>query len=729
MSFILPNQTSFAIAKPTYSGSTWVRPSDWISITDTAGEIQFLVSDVVYPTYAIQTTFTRPGAQNIYIDWGDGVVDTISTTTATITNHTYSAGTGTPCSRGYTTWKVRIYGDVGTTITEATHLANTTYWAGLQGQIGLLEEYYGNGTITTAQYLHQTSTNRPRTYFLEYSKLPAVMNAAAPIFNETYASCINLQKIVLPTSAPNATSIRSMIGGCVKLEEIVLPQDMINVVDCNSFASNSYSLNSVILPPTMNSSTDWTSAFQNCYSLGSIQMPTTNAATNFSSTFSGCRSLLNVEIKSWSSAITTINLAATFNGCSALEDVKLPPSIAAGATLTMTQTFLSCLALKSFTSFPINFNTTSLSQTFQGCSSLSYVALPSSIPGLTSMANTFNACSQLARITLPTTIGASIDLNQAFLNCTGISEITIPSGYSVNNFNTTFQGATALKRLSLPPVAPVGMANMCSGCISLEQIVMPTNMTTTQLMGSAFSNCQSLESLTFPSPMNSVSSMNGTFSSCFNLKSITLPTSMTGCNNWSSTFSSCYSLKSVVLPATSNATNTTYASCFTQCFSLESITLPTTQSLLVNTIAQFGNSLFNLTGITNTQFIGNNSTAAGNTTYVDGTSFFTNTFRLSTPVSFSCKFSKLIISGFNASRRNGLSSLRLLNNGAGQYGGTSPQIDIRYTNLSQAALVQVFNDLPTITAKTIDITDALGAASLTPAERAIATGKGWTILG
>jgi hypothetical protein len=76
-----------------------------------------------------------------------------------------------------------------------------------------------------------------------------------------------------------------------------------------------------------------------------------------------------------------------------------------------------------------------------------------------------------------------------------------------------------------------------------------------------------------------------------------------------------------------------------------------------------------------------------------------------------------------------LTSLRLRNNGAGQYAGVSPQIDIRYNGLGQAALVQVFNDLPTIVSKTINITDNPGAALLTAPERLIATGKGWTIVG
>jgi hypothetical protein len=95
---------------------------------------------------------------------------------------------------------------------------------------------------------------------------------------------------------------------------------------------------------------------------------------------------------------------------------------------------------------------------------------------------------------------------------------------------------------------------------------------------------------------------------------------------------------------------------------------------------------------------------------------------------FYCKFSILQMNG-NVTTQAKLTALRLRNGGAGQYGGASPQINISYTNLNQAALVQVFNDLPTVTAKTINITGALGAAALTAPERAIATGKGWTIIG
>jgi hypothetical protein len=52
--------------------------------------------------------------------------------------------------------------------------------------------------------------------------------------------------------------------------------------------------------------------------------------------------------------------------------------------------------------------------------------------------------------------------------------------------------------------------------------------------------------------------------------------------------------------------------------------------------------------------------------------------------------------------------------------------------MSTANLVQLFNDMAaqgTVVSKTINITGAVGAAGLTPANRAIITSLGWTITG
>jgi hypothetical protein len=97
-------------------------------------------------------------------------------------------------------------------------------------------------------------------------------------------------------------------------------------------------------------------------------------------------------------------------------------------------------------------------------------------------------------------------------------------------------------------------------------------------------------------------------------------------------------------------------------------------------------------------------------------------------MTFSCRFQRFQNNG-SITNKMALQSLRLTNTAAGQYGGASPQIDVSYTLLGQAALVQLFNDLPTLTTKTINITGCPGATLLTAPERAIATGKGWSITG
>ena len=59
---------------------------------------------------------------------------------------------------------------------------------------------------------------------------------------------------------------------------------------------------------------------------------------------------------------------------------------------------------------------------------------------------------------------------------------------------------------------------------------------------------------------------------------------------------------------------------------------------------------------------------------------------------------------------------------------TAPQINISYTNMNRAALVRLFNSMPTVSdGQEIDVTGAIGAGDLTAEDIAIATGKGWTV--
>jgi hypothetical protein len=729
MPFIIPNQTSTSLLRPVPAQSGWTRPADWITIVDTPGQVQFLMSDATTPNTAINTSFTRGASGNIYIDWGDGIIDTITATTSTSTNHTYTSG-GTPSTLGYNMWKIRVYGDSGTTLTNTSIVWNTNQTTGfIASPSGILEAVYGDGTQTGGfQFLFASqSSPRPSFNYLTYVKLPSVFSGGiGNHFFGTFTSCFNLRKVVMPISAVNNRHYGSCFQSCYNLSEpIILPQDNIGLTTLSSAFLDCRSLTSITLPPTLNSNLSMNSTFANCFSLTQIQIPPTPLCLDYPSMLSGCRNLLSFEFKAFPTAAGTINMSSMFVSCSSLEYIKLPPT-APTNQVNLSNAFQACVGLKNCV-LPSNLNVISFSSTFLGCSSLSSVILPTSLSGLLSFAAAFDGCQNLQQITLPTSVGAAtISINTMFRNCASLTEITIPSTYNLGDCSTAFNNCFNLRKITLPNNAQNGITNMssmCNGCSNLQSIVMPTSMNSLTTLAQTFQTCFNLQSIVFPSSLNACSTMVSTFITCANLNNVVMPTSMTSLTNLFATFNTCYTLEQITLPASVSPSMTLFQP-FNSCISLNNAVLPTTQMTGITSINAAFTTCWSLTGITNQDKIGNPSTGA--TIYIDGSNNI-DTF-LVPSLDFSCKFSAFAYAG-RAGILTKLTSLRLRNNGAGQYGGASPQINIIYNSLGQAALVQLFNDLPTITSKTISIVGNPGAALLTPAERAIATGKGWTIVG
>jgi hypothetical protein len=225
MAVRLPIQAYF---KPKPTPTDWVRPVDWPVITDSPNEVQFLVADTGIAAFTIRTIFTKNSGTNIYIDWGDGTaISTISTATSTDTSHTYAIGTGTPCSRGYTTFKVRVYGDATCKITDCRPIAPVDTNRALYYNMGLLEVYYGDNTTTTntlISYGSSSASGALGTYeYLEYIKYPPTV--AWTQMTNFFTNCYNLGKVVLPTSAPNVTSFTNVFNNCYNIREILLPLD------------------------------------------------------------------------------------------------------------------------------------------------------------------------------------------------------------------------------------------------------------------------------------------------------------------------------------------------------------------------------------------------------------------------------------------------------------------------------------------------------------------------
>jgi len=728
MAFNLPSKNTYIQKKPVVQPPTYTRPLDWIAIlAPPANEVFYLVSDIS-PIYTISTTFTRLASQNIYIDWGDGVIDTVSSL-STSTAHTYTVGGGTACSRGYTTWKIRIYADPGATITLTKFIQTVNY---TQLPIGLLEAHHGDGTLSTANSLFTPTT--VLAPYLEYFKCPSTMSAAGALFFESFMSCGSLQIVIMPTSAANNTSFSSTFSRCSRLQSIVLPSDSILVTTYLNTFQFCYKLQNITLPTSMNFVTTMAATFQ-LTQIQSITLPPLPACLSYATTFTQCAYLTSVRFTSFTPTAQSITFQGTFNACYSLQDMVFPP-FANNTILTLTTTFANCASL-AYITIPDNILVSSagLNTTFGGCSKLLNVRLPTSMPAVPTFPNTFQNCYSLQSITLPTTVSSSISLVGTFSSCISLSEIVIPESYNITSLNSTFIGCTTAHTITLPSGsqdANTSLFSTFSNCNSLVNLTMPSTMISCSTIATAFNGCTTLQSVTLPPIMNFVTTAQTTFASATNLQSVTMPVSMSACTNFLSTFQLCASLKAVTMPAVTSPLVTTYATCFQNCYSINSITLPTTQTTALASMNAMFASCYLIKTIDNFDKLGNTSALVGNVTYIDGSFLLGFSPLFTTSITTPTKWSRFTINGSSATLRNSITSIRLTNTGAGQWGGASPQINISYTNLDTAAINLLFADMaamPNVTSKTIVITGATGAAGLSAANRLVVTNKGWTITG
>ena len=717
--------------------AAYSRPSDWPVITDAAAEVQFLFCDLNDAECSINTLFTRTsGSQNIVIDWGDTTISAVTATTSTFTNKTYTPGSGTACSLGYTTFKIRVYfTGTGVSFLNNCAILPKLISGDIRGfqSLPVLEAYYGNSTQTATTvnfYSLGSNSNSNAVYgYLQYVKLPQTVTWS----NWTYvfANCTALVKIVMPTSNSQMGSLSQAFINCFNLLEFTFPSNATGITTLENGFQNCHNLRSVTLPPTLNSCTSFSTTFYNCYNLRSVTLPSINTCNNFQLTFYGSAQLEWVKFTSMPTVVGVINMANSFTNCYNLQNVYFPSTGSTGNTYNFASLFTSCYQLKGVV-LPSNINVNSFSSTFSYCYGLTSCILPTSSAACTSYSNTFNSCFSLLKIILPAAPTAAVSFGSTFYLCPKLQEITIPSGYTFTDMSTTFYNCSSLKTLTWTPGVQnslTTLSNAFGACPILTNITMPSSMTELTTLASTFTGCVMLSGVTLPSSLNKVTTMAGIFSACNLLKSVTLPTSMSACTNFSSTFTSCRSLTGVTLPNIVSLSTTTFGSAFYNCFNLKTCVLPGAAQLSgVTSVSSMFFLCSNLTTLTNFDKIG----SSGSTPLMDATSLTYNRFKSGSAISFSGPLSKLELQGVLSNQRTDVQGVRLLNASAGQWGGSSPQINISYTNMSTAQIVQLFTDMAAagaVSFKTINITSATGTAGLTLANRQIITNNGWTITG
>lgn len=409
-------------------------------------------------------------------------------------------------------------------------------------------------------------------------------------------------------------------------------------------------------------------------------------AANFGTT--GLTSMANaffLSSASVSSALQSVQLPSTLNsvgsfasafeGCRRLRNVQFPTSVT-GVT-TMSRTFFNCNSLQYLTLSQTTFsNSFTMANMMQGCTSLERIDFPNILNGVTSMTFALNSCSSLTIPNLPSSVTGCTNFNNMMGGCVSLQNVTFPT--------------------SLHPSSGIDFAQMFDGCTSLQNFTFPAGALRASSLAATFNNNLALNWVVFPTTLNNLTLASTTFSDCANLSYVSMPTSMSIITNVNAMFRRCNSLSNITLP---------------------------TMPLLTNANELF-NTCFGLKTINGLSGIGRTSSS----TVSMGVGFIFQTELLTTNVSIAAYLSSLEIIGSSATVRNGVTSIRLTN-ATSPFTGSSPQVNVSWTSLGQSALVDLFNDLPTLTSKTINITGASGAAALTAPERAIATGKGWTITG
>ena len=734
MAFNLPVQNYF---RRTDGPSAYSRPSDWPVITDAAAEVQFLFCDLNDAECSISTTFTRTsGSQNIVIDWGDTTTSAVTATTATYTNKTYTPGSGTACSLGYTTFKIRVY----FTGTGVSFLNNCNILPKLiSGDVRLsqslpvLEAYYGNSTqtATTVNFYSlgsNTSTNAVYGY-LQFVKLPATVSWTS--WSNIFSYCTALLKIVMPTSNSQMNNVNQAFRNCYSLLEVTFPSNATGITDFSLVFDSCSNLRSVTLPTTLNSCTTFSFAFNSCFNLRSLTFPSINTCSVLQFAFQSCFQLEWVKFTSMPTVVGTINMQSVFYSCSNLQNVYFPATGSTGSTYTFINTFQLCTQLKSIV-LPSNINVSNFQQAFNQCTSLISCILPINSLAGTDYSNMFSSCSSLINIKLPNAPSAAVSLNSIFQYCFKLQQVTIPSGYTFTNLANAFFNCYSLKTLTWTPGVQNSLTTLSFTFINayqLTSISMPSSMTELTTLANTFTNCYMLKEVTLPSSLNKVTTMASIFNGSNLLTSVTLPTSMSACTNFSNVFGNCRSISGVTLPNIVSLSTTTFQSAFNNCFNLKTCVLPGAAQLSgVTDITTMFQLCSNLTTLTNFDKIGSLTT----TPILAASNFIYNRFKSGSAISFSGPLSKLELQGLASNQRTDVQGVRLLNTSAGQWGGTSPQINISNTNMSTAQIVQLFTDMAAqgaVFSKTINITTATGTAGLTLANRQIITNNGWTITG
>jgi len=403
-------------------------------------------------------SFTTDGS--VTVDWGDGVVETLTTAV-----HTFTNGGG--------------YHDIG------FRLNSGTFFRPL---------------------INDNATYRTRLIAVGPAPVSMKINASGGFFG-----CTALKTFDTTVDCSGGTSVSFAWYNCSSLTSFPLINTS-GVTDFNNAwrvgAFDNPILTSFPLLDTA-AGTNFSFAWRNCSGLTSFPLINTAAGTNFQEAWAGCAGLTSFPLIN-TAAVT--NFQGAWQSCTSLTSF---PLINTGAGTNFTNAWNNSTGLTSFplintangtsfsntwtnlsllTSFPA-INTaagTNFINAWYGCSGLTSFPLINTGAG-TNFSGTWYGCSSLTSFPLINTSSATNFL-EAWRNCSSLTSFPLLSTGAVTNFGRAWQGCSGLTSF---PLINAGSATSFSttwyGCSSLTSF--PANMfntTGTLIAGAffdAFTNC------------------------------------------------------------------------------------------------------------------------------------------------------------------------------------------------------------------------------------------------
>ena len=362
-------------------------------------------------------------------------------------------------------------------------------------------------------------------------------------------------------------------------------------------------------------------------------------------------------------------------------------------------------------------NVTTFANLFYGCTRLLYVEMPQHPLVVTSAANMFASCSDMRYAPYFDTSNVT-NFSTMFSNCNSLLYCPKYNTSSGTTHLRMFQNCYSLKYLpDIDLSSTTNLQEFAEGCTQLIEIpdalaasLGPSCLTVNQM----FNACDSLRECPAMN-LSGCTNFTSMFASCFNLTKVGQLQTGSG-TIFTSMFVSCNSLQEIPLIDTSSGT--IFTTMFSGCSSL--LRVP---ELDLSSGTNFTSMFASCSSLRRIDYAMNTSSGT-----IFNSMFSTCTGLMRIPdLDLSSVTSN---TGVDLNTTTGRMCYLCYNLSDGTFVGATRAISLLGCKFGQAELVDIFNALGTAAGtQVINITQNPGATLLTAGERAIATGKGWTITG